>query len=164
MAVDFPVIDVEASGFGRSSYPVEVGVVLPDGDTHCMIIRPQPDWVHWDCSAQSLHGIERATLLSHGREIEVVARSLNQWLGGQVVYSDAWGNDSSWLGLLFEAADISQHFQIDSLRSIMTEAQAACWHEVKAQVITELGFKRHRASYDALILQQTFIRSAELTR
>ena len=28
------VIDVEASGFGKGSYPIEVGVVLPDGSRH----------------------------------------------------------------------------------------------------------------------------------
>ena len=27
------VLDIEASGFGRDSFPVEVGFVLPDGET-----------------------------------------------------------------------------------------------------------------------------------
>lgn len=156
------VIDVEASGFGRHSYPVEVGVALPGGETHCLIIRPHPEWQHWDDSAQSLHGIDRRTLLTHGKSLDYVARSLNRWLGGLSVYSDAWGNDSTWLALLFEYAGISQHFQVESLRALMSEAQAAHWHKVKKQVIEEYGYRRHRASQDALILQTTFLKTAEL--
>lgn len=163
MTEDIAVIDVEASGFGRNSYPVEVGVAMPGGETHCMIIKPVSGWHHWDPAAQKLHGIDRNTLVQHGQEVEYVARSLNSWLGGLVVYSDAWGNDSTWLALLFECAEISQHFQIDSLRSLMTEAQAACWHRVKDEVTESSGYRRHRASQDALILQQTFRKTALLT-
>jgi hypothetical protein len=36
------VIDVEASGFGRGSYPIEVGFVLPDGEAVCTLVRPRP--------------------------------------------------------------------------------------------------------------------------
>lgn len=156
------VIDVEASGFGRGSYPVEIGVAMPSGETHCMIIRPFPEWRHWDPDAQALHGISREVLVECGREPREVARSLNRWLGGKVVYSDAWGNDSTWLALLFEYAGLSQHFHLDSLRSIMTEEQASCWHRIKNTVIAEAGYRRHRASHDALILQKTFMRTAQL--
>ena len=34
------IIDIEASGFGRGSYPIEVGLVLPDGTPHCFLIAP----------------------------------------------------------------------------------------------------------------------------
>ena len=56
------VIDIEASGFGRRSYPIEVGYVLPDGRAVCMLIRPAVEWEHWDESAARTHGITRATL------------------------------------------------------------------------------------------------------
>ncbi len=157
------VIDVEASGLGRGSYPIEVGIVKPNGETFCTIIRPPPEWQHWDAAAEALHGIERQVLLEHGCEPLEVARALNQRLAGEVVYSDAWGNDSSWLALLYDTAGISQHFRLQSLRSIMTEAQTACWHEVKQQVVREYGYRRHRASHDAQILQETFLRTAMLT-
>lgn len=157
------VIDVEASGLGRGSYPIEVGVALPGGETHCMIIVPEDDWLHWDDCAESMHGISRDTLFEHGYSAYEVARELNAWLGGKVVYSDAWGQDSSWLALLFETAGLSQHFQLNALRSLMTEEQAAIWHKVKAEVVSDCGYQRHRASQDALILQQTFLRTAALT-
>ena len=51
------IMDIEASGFGRSSYPIEVGYVLGDGSSFCTLIRPLPSWTHWDASAESVHHI-----------------------------------------------------------------------------------------------------------
>ena len=33
------VLDIEASGFGVGSYPIEVGFVLPDGQSYCSLLR-----------------------------------------------------------------------------------------------------------------------------
>jgi len=156
------IIDVEASGLGRGSYPIEVGVALPNGETHCMLIRRQNDWLHWDQQAEQLHGISRETLELFGRDARDVAIQLNQWLAGEVAYSDAWGNDSSWLALLFDCAGISQQFKLESLRSILSEKQLENWHSVKEQVIVDNNFRRHRASNDALILQYAFSQTAKL--
>lgn len=156
------VIDVEASGFGVGSYPVEVGVALANGETRCMIIRRESDWVHWDDSAESLHGISRKDLSLYGKTVKEVATTLNEWLAGQVVYSDAWGNDSSWLALLFEYANVVQRFKLDSLRSLLDENQLETWHETKEKVTENGCFRRHRASNDALILQETYCRTAEM--
>jgi hypothetical protein len=156
------VIDVEASGLGRGSYPIEVGVAMPDGETRCMIIRPQQDWLHWDQQAEQMHGISRAVLQQFGRHVADVAHDLNQWLAGEVVYSDAWGNDSSWLALLFDCAGVAQQFKLESLRSLLSEEQVQYWHQVKEQVILESDFCRHRASNDALILQATFVETLKM--
>lgn len=40
------IIDLEASGFGRDSYPIEVGVALDYDRKFCSLIRPQPQWAH----------------------------------------------------------------------------------------------------------------------
>jgi hypothetical protein len=89
------ILDIEASGFGRSSYPIELGYTLPDGQTWCSLIRPEPDWTHWDNSAQAVHHISQDLLLSRGRYVREVASLLNQNLGGQIAYSDGWGHDYS---------------------------------------------------------------------
>lgn len=149
-------LDIEASGFGKGSYPIEVGFILPDSKTYCTIIRRQPDWTHWDEQAEQLHGISREALNEYGSDVVDVAKNLNYWLHGQVVYSDAWGNDCSWLALLFECAGISQQFRLETLRRLLTEAQAELWHTVKDQVIAGAESGRHRASTDAKILQQTY--------
>ena len=47
-------LDMEASGFGRHSYPIEVGFVLGDGQSWCTLIRPAADWTHWDPAAERL--------------------------------------------------------------------------------------------------------------
>ena len=40
------IIDVEASGFGSSSYPIEIGVALEYGSRHSALIKPADDWIH----------------------------------------------------------------------------------------------------------------------
>ena len=152
------VLDVEASGFGRSSYPIEIGFVLPDGHTFCTLIRPETHWTHWDASAEATHHIARPLLLERGRPVQEVAQALNHQLKGQTVYSDGWANDYTWLGLLFDAADMAPAFKLDNLRALLTETQADQWHTVKAQISRERGPQRHRASADARLLQLTLLR------
>lgn len=152
------VLDVEASGFGRSSYPIEIGFVLPDGHTYCTLIRPESHWTHWDAGAEATHHIARPLLLVRGRPVQEVAKALNQQLRGQTVYSDGWANDYSWLGLLFDAADMVPAFKLDNLRALLSDQQADQWHTVKAQIVRERGAQRHRASADARLLQLTLLR------
>ncbi|HCH20980.1 MAG TPA: hypothetical protein DEX33_06190, partial [Cellvibrionales bacterium] len=84
-------IDVEASGFGAGSYPIEVGLAMTSGQMHCTLIRPEDDWLHWNEEAESLHGITRDILLVNGKSPLKVAMLLNEWLDGETVYTDAWG-------------------------------------------------------------------------
>ena len=53
------IIDVEASGFGNGSYPIEVGVALDDDTKFCSLIHPAPEWDHWDDEAEKVHRIAR---------------------------------------------------------------------------------------------------------
>ena len=46
------VLDVEASGFGRNSYPIEIGFVLPNGHAYCSLVKPEAHWTHWDVQAE----------------------------------------------------------------------------------------------------------------
>ena len=152
------VLDVEASGFGRHSYPIEVGFILPDGHAFCTLVRPQPQWTHWDEGAAALHHISRSLIEQRGQGVHDVATLLNAELRGHTVYSDGWANDYSWLAILFDAADMTPSFKLDNLRALLTEQDSERWHQVKDQVSTELGCQRHRASTDARILQMTLKR------
>jgi hypothetical protein len=152
------IIDVEASGFGRGSYPVEVGLVLPDGSRHCYLITPARSWRYWDAAAERVHGISRDVLLSHGRPLQDVAWRLNELLRHKTAYSDAWSFDMSWLGKLYDAANMLQTFRVADIAELVDEHQRSCWHEVKQQVVEEMGLRRHRASGDARILQETWRR------
>jgi hypothetical protein len=152
------MLDVEASGLGRNSYPIEVGFVLPDGHAYCTLVRPETHWTHWDADAERLHRIPRAIIEERGLPALEVARKLNAQLAGQVVYSDGWANDYSWLGALFDAADLVPHFKLENLRKLLNESEADQWHVVKAQISSERGVQRHRASSDARLLQLTLQR------
>lgn len=163
-AVAIPAfLDVEASGFGRNSYPVEVGFVLPDGQGRCTLIRPEPQWTHWDPQAEQTHRISRSAVLRHGKPPVDVARMLNEELQGHTVYSDGWLNDYTWLGVLFDAADMVPAFKLESLRRLLSEDEADHWHEVKQAVLGELKLQRHRASADARLLQLTLRRLRAVT-
>jgi hypothetical protein len=152
------VLDIEASGFGHGSYPIEVGFVLPDGQSYCSLIRPAPNWTHWDPAAERVHRIAQPSLIRHGREPGEVAAQLNARLQGLTVYCDGWAHDCAWLGVLFEAAGLSPTFRLENLRALLSDREAAFWSVVKQQVTTEMRLQRHRASSDAKILQHTLIR------
>lgn len=152
------VLDVEASGFGRNSYPIEIGFVLPNGHAYCTLIRPEASWTHWDAQAEATHHIPRALILERGVPALQVAHTINAQLAGQTVYSDGWANDFSWVGALFDAADMSPAFKLENLRALLDEQEADLWHTVKAQISSERGVQRHRASADARLLQLTVLR------
>lgn len=152
------IIDVEASGFGAGSYPIEVGAALPDGRAYCSLINPEPDWRHWEPTAESVHGITRTTLAAHGKPAHVVAADLNRCLKGTTVYTDAWYHDYQWLARLFDAAEMPQLFKLQDLRQLLTEPAMAIWDDTKTQVMLSMALARHRASNDAKVLQQTLIK------
>ena len=152
------VIDVEASGFGRGSYPIEIGVALASGRTACFLVRPEDDWTHWNEEAAALHGIDRDLLRTRGHPVIAVARALNDLLAGATAYSDAWGMDSSWVGLLYERAGLSQRFRIEALSVLLDESRRETWAVMKQEVHAEMNLARHRASADALAIQRALMR------
>ncbi len=155
------ILDIEASGFGRDSYPIEVGYVLADGSSFCSLIRPAHHWTHWDSAAEQVHHIRRETLLVHGRPVPEVAQWLNDQLHGLTLYSDGWAHDYPWLGALYEEAGLVPSFRLDNLRSMLSEREARDWYETKQAVSNELQLTRHRASADARLLQKTILRLRE---
>ncbi|MGE3772197.1 MAG: hypothetical protein AB7I32_04690 [Gammaproteobacteria bacterium] len=158
------VIDVEASGFGRGSYPIEIGVALADGRTACFLVQPEADWTHWDPAAARLHGISRELLERKGRPAVEVAATLNELLGDAIVYSDAWGMDSSWIALLFDRAGLRQRFRLEALAGLLDETQCAVWADARRAVCADMQLTRHRASADALVIQRTLLRTWRLRR
>ncbi|MBC3870839.1 MULTISPECIES: 3'-5' exonuclease family protein [Undibacterium] len=158
------VIDFEASGFGRGSYPIEVGFSHRHGEGWCTLIRPEDDWEHWDERAVGAHRIQREMLIARGRAVNQVADQLNQLLGGQTVYTDGWAHDYVWLARLFDAAQRSPQFRLADLREIISPRQEAVWHATKIQVEDDLNLTRHRASNDARILQLTWLRTYDASK
>lgn len=155
------ILDIEASGFGYGSYPIEVGFALPDKSAHCYLIKPLDEWTHWNTGAEEVHGIKREMLLQKGRPVKEVAEQLNHYLANKTVYSDGWGYDMSWVSLLFSVTNIHMNFRIETLNALLSEDQLVLWEKSRKIVMEKLGIQRHRASSDARIIQETYIHTRE---
>ena len=153
------ILDVEASGLGTDSYPIEIGVALEPGRRQAYLIAPLEEWTHWDPSAERLHGLSRRTIALHGRPVATIARLLNERLRGLTLYSDGWVVDRPWLTRLFHAARAPMSFELSPIERILSEAQMGLWDETKRAVERELAATRHRASHDAWIVQETWLRT-----
>ncbi len=158
------VIDVEASGFGGASYPIEIGVALDDGHKYCSLVHPEPEWTHWDAEAERVHRIPRDLLETYGRPAREVAQTLNELLATRTVYTDGWVVDKPWLSTLFHAARMEMQFRVSPLEMILSEGQMQAWHEEKGRVLATLDVSRHRASHDAWVIQETYSRTRSATR
>ena len=157
------IIDFEASGFGFDSYPIEVGVALSSGERFCTLIIPSEQWTHWDESAALVHRIKRDDLTRRGLTVVDVCLRLNQLLRGQTVYSDGWVVDKPWLNKLFDKAKIEASFTLSPIESIQSQAQQQVWDEVKAELLERNTYERHRASHDALLIQEVYKATRHLT-
>lgn len=153
------IIDIEASGFGSTSYPIEIGIILGTGEKYCSLIKPVASWTHWSEQAEQTHHISRELLQKRGKSVNQVTAALNQFLGNMPVYSDGWVVDKPWLIELFHAAKAHNSFCISPLEFILNEQQMVNWHNTKDQVIADLSLNRHRASTDAFIIQETYRRT-----
>lgn len=150
------ILDIEASGFGQGSYPIEIGVAADNGEQYSWLIRPEHDWTHWSLEAESLHGISREQLLSEGLKPSIVADELNDLFEGQVLYSDGWGFDSGWLSLLYYVARKNMYFKLETLPRILSEYQLEHWNDEKERLRTQKQITLHRAASDALLIQETY--------
>jgi len=153
-----PIIDVEASGFGRGSFPIEIGFALEDRKVKSYLIQPAESWTHWSDEAQAIHGISREQLATDGLSVRDVAVLLNEHLFGKTLYSDAWSFDSSWIGRLFEEAELVQRFRIETINKLLTMEEMERWQDTKTNLWDELSVDRHRAANDVKVLQETFRR------
>ena len=156
------IIDVEASGFGAKSYPIEIGVVRHDGAKWCKLIRPFDHWVHWDEEAEALHGITREMLNNHGLSPIRVCHELNHFLSNTQVYSDGWVVDNPWLIKLYAASGVEMSFTCRALDYVLNETQMEYWHQVKSDIEDHTKDSRHRASTDALIIQKTSVKTKQI--
>jgi hypothetical protein len=157
-------IDLEASGLGSASFPVEIGwaIVREDGsiDSASFMIRPPAKWTMyenaWSPASEQLTGITRETLEKHGlAPIEVMTRFLEA-VGDRELFSDAPDFDAHWFGMLAEAAGISLGSRtIRDAKTLMDKMDAE-------QGLTEkLPPARHRAETDARRLAFAFACKAQ---
>jgi DNA polymerase III epsilon subunit-like protein len=112
--VSFVYIDLEASGLGPDSYPIEVAWKdSVDGTSDNFLIDPSGEkgWDYWDEFAEELHGIAPEDLAGQLCASESAER-LNSALSGRKVISDALEFDAFWVRRLFAAAGLQPTFQL----------------------------------------------------
>ncbi|MEM6648748.1 MAG: hypothetical protein AAF603_00695 [Pseudomonadota bacterium] len=150
-------VDVEASGLGPSSWPIEVGWVFETGDPCSILIRPADNWsmTHWEKSAEALHQIPPTSLLTQGKSPIETALVLNAALGEAKVYSDAPDYDSFWLFRLYDAAGIKPNFILHDLGELLHPL----WNRPPKDLV-DLASKKaphvHRAADDVRHLQTMY--------
>ncbi len=157
------IIDIESSGFGPDSYPIEIGVALSRGQRYSTLVQPVESWDYWDPKAESIHGLSRENLQNYGKPIRQIAEELNALLGTETVYSDGWVVDAPWVDKLFYFAFLARSFRVSPLENVLTEEQMAIWHTTKDEIVSANQIRRHRASTDAMLIQETYVRTRQLT-
>lgn len=116
------ILDIEASGLGDESYPIEVAWI---NRANCsrwdsFLIRPAEGWTHWDAVAEQLHGIPRETLFEQGLDVEEAVGRLDEALAGETVYSDGVQSDRPWMMRLYRAAGRGKlSFRFAHLQSLL---------------------------------------------
>lgn len=150
------IIDIEASGFGPESYPIEIGVVRSDGLRYCQLIKPFDDWLHWNIEAENIHGISKRLLKQKGISGIQICLELNDFIGSEQTYSDGWVVDLPWLLKLYDRSQVELGFRLSALEMILNEFQYDVWDKTKADVLSKMTVQRHRASNDAMLIQRTY--------
>lgn len=114
-------IDLEASGLGDKSWPIEIGWARNGEEPDSLLIRPSKDWSFeaWDPKAETLHGLSVNTLNDSGLDVVAACKKINDALAGTTVYSDAPDWDGYWLYRLHIAAHMRQSFKLAHFAELM---------------------------------------------
>jgi len=156
-AAPIAFIDIEASGLGPKSWPVEIGWAFVAGPAEAMLVRPSPGWddAAWNPAAEALHGLTRDQLRAEGVDAATVCRRLNEVLSGARVYSDAPDFDGAWLYRLFAAAGLSPRFRLRHIVDLLPALEVAAVGDLFERA-AETAPVTHRAGPDSLHLQAVY--------
>lgn len=152
-------LDIEATGFGPESYPIEVAWSLPSGEIQRYLISPEtvPGWKEWSPDAERVHGIDRDRLLRNGWPPDYVADRLETDLAGHTVLSDAPDYDSTWLARLFAAVGRPMRFTFEHIDEVLIRTlrrtDEAIWQtmvriDALKRDVAAVSAGKHSAGYD----------------
>lgn len=147
------ILDIEASGLGDESYPIEIAWCAVDGDdVFSALINPESagDWDYWDEHAEmDIHGISRDECCAKGENVVTLGRQLETFLADNVVFSDAAYQDQRWIDRLFDAVGKRSPAK---LLDIEQAVPMDCRAELSRR-LSELQ-RPHRAEADCLALRE----------
>jgi len=92
------IIDFEASGLSKESYPIEVAWGDGKHTVTSFLLNPErmEGWKDWNPLSLEFHGISREKLISSGEDPKQVAKIMIKELAGKTVYSDEPRYDNMW--------------------------------------------------------------------
>lgn len=148
-------IDFEASGLGRLTYPIEIGISRWHGPGHVArtwhsLIAIDPSWAAkglWNDASQAIHGIDRRELADAPSAIDAM-KTANAFAPlGTLAFCDGGGHDSYWLQRMADAAGLAPTFLLGSWAHV-----ADAMHEDQRERLMnhrDEGETAHRAGPDA---------------
>ena len=97
-------LDIEASGLGEGSYPIEIGWAFPFASSKngSFLVKPEPHWTHWSMASQDVHGIRREVLDVRGIPVEEGRAIVDRLLSKAEIYVDNPPSDRAWFAGLYE--------------------------------------------------------------
>lgn len=156
-AVAVAFVNIQASGRGPDSWPIEVGWAFGTGEARALLVKPAATWSmqSWAKSAEALHRISPMRLIAEGRDLLDVATMLNAGLARMHVYSDAPDYDSYWLFRLYEGAGITPSFRLH----LFSDLIGPLWTRSAAELATLAAQRaplQHRAGPNVLHMQAMY--------
>lgn len=157
---EFIFLDIEASGLGLGSYPIEVAYVSSTGDKNSYLIESTDEWINdglWCSNAEtSIHKISQDMLAQHGINPVAVVNSLNEALSGKLVLCNDLDYDGVWLTQLFKAANVGVMFLLTDIRYLYEYWGESKTHNFKKSYAAISPSTTHRALPDAQRFVDTF--------
>lgn len=148
-------IDFEASGLGRLTYPIEIGISRWQGPGHVgetwhSLVRPDASWTSkgvWSEVSQTIHGIPKERLSDAPTAAEALAAANAFAPLGTLAFCDGGGHDSYWLQRLADAAGFAPAFLLGPWNHVADAME----HEQQMRLHTHRadGEIAHRAAPDA---------------
>ena len=149
----FIVIDIEASGLSKDSYPIEIAWLDVNGNKDSFLIKPAENWLYWDDYAeQCIHKITRDELQQKGCTHLQAANRLNKALSEKTVYSDVARWDKFWLKQLYDKADIAMAFTCADIYSLLPIDNEKHYLQILKE--TKEMERPHRALPDCISIMQ----------
>jgi hypothetical protein len=157
---EFIFLDIEASGVGSSSFPIEVAYASSTGDKNSYLIKSTDDWKNnglWCSNAEfSIHEISQDMLAQYGIDPVDVAHVLNNALCGRLVLCNDLDYDGVWLTQLFKAANVGVMFLLTDIRYLYEYWGESKTHNFKKSYAAISPSTTHRALPDAQRFVDTF--------
>ncbi|MBI3563446.1 MAG: hypothetical protein HY080_17215 [Gammaproteobacteria bacterium] len=151
------LIDIEASGLHRDSYPIEIAILV-NGKILSWLITPEKSWSHWDVAAEALHGISREQLSKHGQAARYVADAINGAVArtNGLLYSDAAAWDAEWINTLYDAVGALPQLHILPLSDLFSEAGYRLFEQQRDALARSGHYRRHRAVQDVKMIYAAY--------